>query len=118
MSLSAEVTTPEAIFAKWNSHCQSEPEKWQGIEAKYLWIVEGEGGGSWTLDCKEKLGVRAGEEDFDFRVKLKSQDFIDLAHGKLKPQTAFFQGKLKIAGDMSLALRLNQVIDQLISKED
>jgi len=106
---------PEEIFSKWNAHCQAQPEKWEGIQAKYLWILEGDGGGSWTLDCKDKLGVRSGEEDFDFRVKLSSENFLKLANGTLNPQAAFFQGKLKVAGDMSLALRLNQVIDQLIS---
>jgi putative sterol carrier protein len=36
---------------------------------------------------------------------MAAQDYLDLAAGKLNPQMAFISGKLRIAGDMGLALR-------------
>ena len=40
---------------------------------------------------------------------MKDEDLMDLMTGKLNPQTAFFQGKLKIKGNMSLAMKLKEI---------
>jgi putative sterol carrier protein len=37
-------------------------------------------------------------------------DFLDLVSGKLNGQMAFLTGKLKVAGDMGLALKLGSFI--------
>jgi predicted lipid carrier protein YhbT len=39
-------------------------------------------------------------------ITMKQQDFLDMINGKLNGQMAFMSGKLKIAGDMGLALKL------------
>ncbi len=39
-------------------------------------------------------------------VTMKENDYLDMVNGKLNGQTAFMTGKLKIDGDMGLALRL------------
>jgi predicted lipid carrier protein YhbT len=44
---------------------------------------------------------------------MTSQDFVDLTEGKANGQQLFFTGKLKVEGDMSLALRLQPLMDIL-----
>ena len=44
-------------------------------------------------------------------MTLDGQDYLDMVSGKLNPQMAFMQGKLKISGDMGLLLRFQSFFD-------
>lgn len=46
----------------------------------------------------------------DCRVKVALADLEDMIAGRLSPQMAFMTGKLKIEGDMSLALQLGALL--------
>ncbi len=39
-------------------------------------------------------------------LSMAGQDYLDLVNGKLNPQMAFMSGKMKISGDMSLAMKM------------
>jgi len=43
-------------------------------------------------------------------VTCASGDFMNIVSGKMNPQMAFMSGKLKIKGDMGLAMKLQKVI--------
>jgi len=49
----------------------------------------------------------------DTTLKLKLADFIDMAEGRLDPTAAFMQGKLRIDGDMGVAMQLQSVMAKL-----
>ena len=46
----------------------------------------------------------------DCTVKVSMADFTDMASGKQNPQMAFMMGKLKVEGDMSVAMQLGSIL--------
>jgi putative sterol carrier protein len=43
-------------------------------------------------------------------ITMSASDFDDLIHGRLQGMTAFMQGKMKVDGDMGLAMKLGQLV--------
>jgi len=46
----------------------------------------------------------------DCTVKVAMSDFMEMASGKQNPQMAFMMGKLKVDGDMSVAMQLGTIL--------
>ena len=46
----------------------------------------------------------------DCTIKMDFADFADLIGGKLDGMTAFMTGKLKIEGDMGVAMKLQSIL--------
>ena len=112
------MSTPQDIFSQWKAHCESEPSRWSEFDAVYRWVVTGEGGGTWTMRCKDKPEVVEGAEDgIDVEATVSVEDFVAIARGELNPQMAFMSGKLKVAGDMGMALRLGSILGNLVEEK-
>lgn len=108
----ADQTCKEIFETKIATRLKSNPEVAQKINASYQFDLTGDGGGSWVVDLtKASDHVMAGKIDEPrVTVTMSAKDFVDLVAGKLNGQMAFMQGKLKIKGDMSLALKLQQIL--------
>jgi putative sterol carrier protein len=57
--------------------------------------------------------VSSEDSPADTTIKVKLEDFVDMAQGKLDPTSAFMQGKLKVEGDMGVAMQLQGVMAKL-----
>lgn len=49
----------------------------------------------------------------DATISINWDDFVKLSSGALDPTMAFMQGKLKVAGDMSVAMQLQSLMKKL-----
>lgn len=60
--------------------------------------------------ANETIDVKLGtHEKPNITISMKENDYLDMINGKLNGQMAFMTGKLKIAGDMGLALKLQSL---------
>lgn len=82
-----------------------------GLNAVFQYCLEGDGGGEWNCTIADgALTVSPGTHDSpSVTLTMAAADFLDLVNGKLNGQMAFMSGKLKIAGDMSLAMKLGSI---------
>ncbi len=48
----------------------------------------------------------------DLTVTISDDDLVALMHGDLQPATAFMTGRIKMRGDVRLAQRLVELVDQ------
>ncbi len=74
-------------------------------------------GDTWHLDLKNGAGA-AGKGappggDPDVTMTLTSGDFVSMFAGKLDATSAFMTGKLKIKGNMALAMKLQKLMKTL-----
>jgi putative sterol carrier protein len=90
---------------------RSKPDVVAKINAIYQFNISGAGGGAWSIDCTSggqvSSGTAAGAR---CTVAMTDADFLAVVNGKLNPQMAFMTGKLKIQGDMALAMKLQQIL--------
>lgn len=57
--------------------------------------------------------AEAADKDADCTISVSKDDFIALASGDLDPMMAFMSGKLKVAGDMSVAMGLQSLFSSM-----
>jgi putative sterol carrier protein len=91
---------------------QAKPDLIQKINAVYQFNISGPGGGTWAVDCTQPGGKIAAGAPASPKctVSATDADFLNIVNGKLNAQMAFMSGKLKIQGDMGLAMKLQQLL--------
>ena len=87
-------------------------DKVSNIDSVYQFNLTGDHGGSWMIDfTKDSDYVSEGKaDDPDVTIEMKDSDFVDMYNGKLPGPQAFMMGKIKISGDMGLAMKLQNFI--------
>lgn len=83
----------------------------KGLNAVYQFDLSGDGGGKWQVAIKDQtIEVKEGQHASpNITISMTAQDYLDMVNGKLNGQVAFMSGKLRISGDMGLALRMQSL---------
>ena len=105
--------TPREYFeVKVPGNLKEKGEKLSSINCIYEFQIEGATGGTWTLDLTAPGGAitEGSSGKADCTVKINDENFVKLISGSLNPQMAFMTGKLKVAGNMGLALKLANIL--------
>lgn len=84
------------------------PEAAEGVDAVIQYHLTGEEGGDWIITIHEgKCTVAPGNaENPKMTMTADASDFRDVLLGKANGMQYFMQGKLKLAGDLNLAMKL------------
>jgi len=108
----ADLTPKEIFDVKIPENLQNDPDKVAGMNAIYQFNITGDAGGSWYVDLTASPpAVAEGTSDnANCTITCTADDFVGIVTGKLNGQMAFMTGKLKIAGDMGLAMKLQKVL--------
>jgi len=79
----------------------------QGLNAVYQFDLSGDGGGKWQVSINnEQCEIREGAHSApNVTISMTAQDYLDMVAGKLNSQMAFMSGKLRVSGDLGLAVR-------------
>ncbi|RCN34488.1 thiolase protein [Ancylostoma caninum] len=56
------------------------------------------------------------ERPVEIEISLKDGDFMNMAAGKMKPDQAFMQGKMKLKGNIAKAMKLKNLLDPKMLK--
>jgi putative sterol carrier protein len=84
------------------------PEKSSGYDVTVQVELQGDGGGNWVVAISnQKCTVTQGTiANPTLKMSGSAQTVMDVFTGKLDGVRAYMQGKLRVSGDMSLAMRL------------
>jgi len=82
-----------------------------GMNKTFQWNITGEEAGVWAFKIANGVGelIPGGVEKPDVTITVSDNDWLAITEGRLDPTSAFMTGKVKIAGDMMLAMRLQQL---------
>jgi putative sterol carrier protein len=106
------MTTIESVPAFFDAlPSRFHAERAQGMHAVYQFDVTGDGGGQWNATIADgRCDVQPGQAaSADITLQVPAKEFLGIVNGTKNPQMAFMTGKLKVRGDLSLALRLREL---------
>lgn len=83
----------------------------KGMNSVIQFNLTGDGGGNYHIVIKDgACTVSEGSHASpNMTMTIAAQDYVDMISGKLNGQMAFMSGKLKIAGDMGLAMKMQSL---------
>jgi putative sterol carrier protein len=87
------------------------PDQAGDLSATIQFDLSGEGGGQWHVTIAGgKASVAEGvAPNAHMTMSVSAADYLAIVNGELDPMQAFMQGKVKITGDVALALKMQQV---------
>ncbi|HCW50555.1 MAG TPA: sterol carrier protein [Clostridiales bacterium] len=105
------MATTAEIFEEMGKRIAANPSAIAGLKANFQFELSGDDGGTYHVNAADgKAEVGPGPTEANVTILMSADDFKAMVDGKLNATQAFMTGKLKIQGDMSLAMRLQSIL--------
>lgn len=101
----SEITVKQMVF---NHEKAFQPDVAEGVDAVIQYKLTGEEGGDYIVTIKDGqcTVVEGIAENPTMTLTADARDFGDVLLGKANGMQYFMQGKLKLSGDLNLAMKL------------
>ena len=95
------------IFKKIEEKISKNPSNFNKVGGVVKFDISGPQGGNWFVDLR-KGSTRVTREEIEPSCTFASSDndFLKLINKELKPERALLTGKVRLSGDIALAMRL------------
>jgi putative sterol carrier protein len=106
---SSDQVTPEQVFEQLPNYFQA--DKAGNTNATINFDLSGDQGGQWWVKIADGTATtgKGLAENPNLTLLADGRDYARIATGQMDPTAAFMQGKLKIKGDMGLAIRMQSL---------
>ena len=103
------MSTIGEVFEEMNKHFNASGAA--GLDASYQFNISGPEGGTWSFVIKDQQCEfhASAVDNPSVQISMSDQDWMAIREGRLNSQMAFMQGKLKVQGDMGLAMKLQSI---------
>ena len=86
-----------------------DPARTVGKRMSYRFDVEG--AGTWRVDVNDgTVDVEERGGDADCVIRTSEETFLKIVNGRQSPMSAYMTGKVKVEGNMALAMQLRDLI--------
>jgi putative sterol carrier protein len=104
--------TTKEIFSEMQKRMDANPAKLAGIKAVYQFDINGADPGVYSVAIADGKAVvsESTHASPNITITMASDDFADMVRGKLDGIMAFTMGKLRLEGDMMLAMKLQSLL--------
>ncbi len=81
------------------------------IGAVYKFVLTGEGGGTYLFRLEATPTVTAGDGPAACTIVMSAEDYVAMRERRATAQELFFSERLKVEGDLGLAMKLQALND-------
>lgn len=87
------------------------PDKAGDLDTVIQFELTGEEAGNWAVIIKDgEAKVEKGKHDSPaMTLSADSKDYKDIVTGRVKPMSAFMQGKVKLQGNLNMAMKFAEM---------
>jgi len=107
--------TPKEFMDLLQTRFKEKPDAGKDVNAIYQFVLEGQNGGDWWLDLKvSPAAVGEGKNDgAGCTITMDAADFVAMMNKTANPMVLYMSKKLKVAGDLTLSLKLQNILNML-----
>ncbi len=112
------MATPEEIFAEINTRITGDADRIKDeVDGTFKFILTGDGGGNWIVNCKDDVGVTASDDGAECEMTMEAEVFAQIYDGSMDGMQAFMMGQITLSDDSGTVVDTD-VNDVMVSCED